>query len=130
VSYNITNIELLALDATMKAGDIVLLCDQLVETNKLPEENFLDGLARKAKRICAEGDAKKEIKLENFLWRGCGSGSLYDDVLIKMIVPRITGKIEAIVTWEDSEQMGLFIKDGKAVNCEIKKQLVIPEGLG
>ena len=57
-----------------------------------------------------------------------GSASSYKDILIKLVAPKIMGKVEAIFTWEGGEwQTGLIIEDGTVIECDVSKKLLRPK---
>lgn len=127
VSYNVTDVTPLVLDARMTAEDIATFYDELEDD--LPEGNFLESIIDEARAAIAAGEPDREIALKNFWWYGDWSGRSLDDVLISTIAPEIRGKVEAIVTWEGGDSVdGILIEDGRAARCKIERRVVRPEG--
>lgn len=146
MSYNITSVDVLTLDARIKTIDVVRLLR--ARSADMPESCFLrdiqgpilrstlgDEIAASISSVAAATWEKVErmlgsngdidLELLGFAWCGGWSGNSYEEVLIKEVAPRIRGVVEAVFTWEGGDyRSGLRIQDGVAVECDVAYRLV------
>lgn len=105
----------------MLARDIITL-DYF---HHLPESCFVREHLDAAMKALADDKPNKRIKLKNFWWTGTRSATSYEDVFLKIVAPKVLGKVEVIFTWEGGEwQTGLRIEDGKVTEFDVAKTLV------
>lgn len=115
MSYNISSVNTMALDAWMSAKDLKRLAKH---EDQLAESNFIED------HVDREPDADGNVKLRNFWWCGEGSGRTHD-FLVEKVAPKVRGRVEAIFTWEGGDShSGLMIEDGKVVDCDLEMRLV------
>ncbi len=123
MSYNITNVHVLKLDATIPAKDVKRLFKDFKED--FPENCFLSYLEGEADDALMEGEPKKQLEIPNFYWSDDWSGHSYEDILIKKVAPLIHGEIEAVFVWEGGDDFsGLKIKDGFVIECDVEYKLI------
>jgi len=119
MSYNITNIDTLYINATMSWKDV----HNLVENHKsdLPEICFLEDLNRPQ-------DIEGNVYLTKITWAATWSGRSWD-FFQKTVAPLIKGEVQGIVSWEGGDSIeGFGIKDGKFYSCDVVQRLDLPEG--
>ena len=142
MSYNITSIKLLKLDACIDIQDIETIKEQFGD--ELPEHCFIWDLKYNKSvkcpncgkletgNFCSKCGTKIEnpvepVKLPNLWWGGCGSSNF--EYMIPKIAEYIHGEVQGIAIWEGGNSLsGFAIKDGKFTTCEIVQSLKLPEG--
>lgn len=148
MSYNIDHIETPVLDARMLASDVLalhidLLCS--MPDSNLLEEHLKDARAALAPLCCPHcraprdrdaafckrcgrrlsAESEPEVALRKLTWRGEGSGHTFDDVFRKVIIPKIRGRIDAVVTWAGGDSVtGFQVRDGQFIECDVVHTLV------
>lgn len=122
MSYNIDDVTCPVLNAEMKAIDIVRLYKK--ERDNLPECNFLEEHYNEAEELLTISETQAKIRLRNLWWYGEGSGWAYK-ILIKKVLPLVSGEVEVILTWEGGDGVsGIMVKDGKVTECDVEQKLV------
>lgn len=124
MSNNIEHVETQRLEASLTAENVVRLHRKYESV--LAESNFLEEMLPKAERALQEKDKLRLIYLPNFWWNGSYSGRSLTDVLLKGIVPKIIGEVEAILSWEDGSVTGILVKNGKGAEVEVEQRLKKP----
>ncbi len=108
MSYNITSINILSIDARISVDDIRWLYGML---GGWPEANFVSDTHRKLQRGAITASASGEVALETFEWHGEGSGNAFHDHMAD-VASSIRGHVEAVVIWEGGDRItGLRIRD-------------------
>lgn len=115
MSYNVTRIQVITLDATMDARTVVRFCRELEAD--LPEQNLVSDHKRQAEEALDHEetmDPAVAIPLRSFAWTGEGSGGRWwEEVFKEKVAPAIRGLVEAIIIWERGGHVsGLRIRDG------------------
>lgn len=123
MSYNITTIDIVKIDAWMYVADIVRLHHH--HEDNLPEICFIKDLYGEALDLLLKSTKVWETKihLKELDWAGCWSGNSYE-FLTKEVASKINGRLEAKVVWEDGAIDGLMIEDGKLIKCAVETKLV------
>lgn len=129
MSYNIDHVETLVLDAWMSAADILMLAKK--HKKDLPEANFISGHADAAQKAIEEGHPTRQIQLKNFWWYGSWSGNSYHEGVLQKIAPHVTGRVDAVLTWEGGDTTSaLRIVDGVFIEVELVQMIVAPTKKG
>ncbi len=114
MSYNITDVKTIKIDACMVQSDLLRL--YRAHKTRLPEGNFLTEHKRN-EAVTVDGESL--IKLSNFWWCGEGSGYAYE-LLFETIAPQVRGLVEVVFVWEGGDSLGgLRIKNGKVTEHEV-----------
>jgi hypothetical protein len=119
MSYNVTKVECLALDAKIHFRTLRRLLNR-VEMHegdgKAPPENFLAAHAN------VEPDADGFITLKNLRWTGEWSGHALE--LFESILTEIDGTAEIVLTWEGGDCVtGYRVRDGLVEGCDVVRAL-------
>ncbi len=118
MSYNISSVKILKINAYMLAGDIILLHSN--EHQDLPESCFLKDLYEEASDKIKNSSPLAQIKLTKLNWCHSWSGMSFD-VLINNIAPMIKGNAEVVFIWEGGDSIsGLKINDGIVTKCDVE----------
>lgn len=122
MSYNPDSITRIAgNDLTIHADDIKMLVAK--HERDLPGDCFLTD-SRATQR--EPGNLRTITRLA---WRSEGSGSSFDAVLVKSVLPRTRGTADFVVTWEGGDaHTGLRVIEGVVTQHEVVQALgaVIP----
>ena len=119
MSYNVTRVECLALDAKIHTRTLQRLLKR-VRTHegdgKAPSDNFLAHHER------AEADADGFVKLKSLAWTDDWSG--YALELFETILTEIEGTAEIVLTWEGGDSFtGYRVHDGVVEKCPVIRAL-------
>jgi len=127
MSTNIDSLHVLALDAWIRAADVVEILRQAKAERTLPENCFMRRMEKPAMDALLQGKADEAIPVghptDGLLWSGVRSGDSYQSLLQTTIASKVHGIIELVAIWEDGGFTGLRIKDGVARAHEVKFSL-------
>ncbi len=118
MSYNIDTIHVLSGQLSLRAAD----ARKLVRDESGPEDCFIEDL----EDIVHGDEVPKIIDLDmnNFRWRGEGSGNSWEEYFLPDVVPLLRGEAELVVVWEGGDSFGgIRIKNGKATEHEVVHSL-------
>lgn len=119
MSYNVTRVECLALDAKIHTRTLQRLLKRVRAhegDGKAPSENFLAHHER------VEPDADGFITLKSLTWTDDWSG--YAIELFEAILTEIEGSAEIVLTWESgSSTSGYRVRDGVVEQCQVIRAL-------
>ena len=108
MSYNIDNIDVVALNASITLEDLETISKTL---KGWPESNFVDEHLEEVKSGALQA-VDGRVVLDSFSWSGEGSGRAYHDHM-RNIAAKICGTIEAVLFWEGGDSVtGLRITGG------------------
>lgn len=121
MSNNINTVQVLTLEASMRAGDIAYFCDE--HEDDLCEDAFLPYLIGEARAALRTTGPDTIIRLDNFNWHGTGSGNSFE-FLVKKICPKIHGHVKTVFIYESGHMTGLNIINGEVVEYDVEPKLV------
>ena len=126
MSYNITNIDTLYINATMAWEDLRGLIKN--HRDSIPEICFLEDLYEVAELLETPPQEDEKIKITKISWSAMFSGNTWK-FFQQTVAPLIKGEVQGIATWEGGDSIeGFGIKDGKFYSCNVIQRLDLPEG--
>jgi len=117
MSNNIEFVDVIDLDASMRAADVDKFLDE--HESDLPEDCFLFEMAKQSRVALRKGNIDEMVPIDEFQWCGTSSGFTYE-FLVKYVCPKIKGRVEVVFNWEGGERSGFICVDGVVHECDVE----------